>query len=160
MNKSKYGVHASHCCVLHGCKYGDEDCPVVSGEIKQEYICEDCGDDRIKSVEEVENIFKNNINSFYDAWWYLYKHSIFQDDMCSRFLDCLDVHVAKVNPITCEIDDDEFKNTKVEIWLEAGKFDGKQGWHDAHLDCGGTTYEEAIIKLANLVHEYYDCYKM
>ena len=37
------GVHRAHCCVLHGCKYGDEDaCPVVNGTIKQRYPCEDC----------------------------------------------------------------------------------------------------------------------
>ncbi len=39
---SNDGVHAAHCCRLHGCKYGDEDCPVASGAIKQEYTCEDC----------------------------------------------------------------------------------------------------------------------
>lgn len=36
------GVHAAHCCKWHGCKYGDLDCPVVNGEIEQEYLCEDC----------------------------------------------------------------------------------------------------------------------
>ena len=36
------GVHATHCCKWHGCKYGDPDCPVVSGEVEQEYLCEDC----------------------------------------------------------------------------------------------------------------------
>jgi len=35
-------VHQSHCCVKHGCKYGDEDCPVVKGEVKQFYYCEAC----------------------------------------------------------------------------------------------------------------------
>jgi hypothetical protein len=52
-------VHTSHCCVHHGCKYGegvpyesiaDEDpvsepfiiCSVVSGRRIQEYLCEDC----------------------------------------------------------------------------------------------------------------------
>ena len=36
------GVHAAHCCKWHGCKYGDDDCPVVSGEVEQEYLCEAC----------------------------------------------------------------------------------------------------------------------
>ena len=36
------GVHASHCCKWHGCKYGDPDCPVANGEVGQEYLCEDC----------------------------------------------------------------------------------------------------------------------
>lgn len=36
------GVHQTHCCSIHGCKYGDEDCPVVRGVIIQDYPCEDC----------------------------------------------------------------------------------------------------------------------
>lgn len=36
------GVHASHCCVRHGCKYGDLDCPIVGGAVSQEYPCEYC----------------------------------------------------------------------------------------------------------------------
>lgn len=39
------GVHATHCCFIHGCKYGDEDCPVESGLIKQAYPCECCSYD-------------------------------------------------------------------------------------------------------------------
>ena len=44
IDKSKFGVHKTHCCIQHGCKYGDDDCPVVLGIIKQEYVCEDCTD--------------------------------------------------------------------------------------------------------------------
>lgn len=37
------GVHVTHCCSLHGCKYGkDKNCPVASGERKQKYLCESC----------------------------------------------------------------------------------------------------------------------
>lgn len=53
MDISKYGVHRTHCCIRHGCKYGDKDCPVVSGEIKQEYLCEWCGEEEINSLEEL-----------------------------------------------------------------------------------------------------------
>ena len=35
-------VHAAHCCLKHGCKYADEDCPVYSGKIDQKYPCEFC----------------------------------------------------------------------------------------------------------------------
>lgn len=42
MEKEKRGVHEHHCCVRHGCKYGNDDCPVVSGETLQVYRCEDC----------------------------------------------------------------------------------------------------------------------
>lgn len=36
------GVHVAHCCKWHGCKYSDPNCPVVSGEAEQLYLCEDC----------------------------------------------------------------------------------------------------------------------
>lgn len=35
-------VHVHHCCVHHGCKYGEEDCPVVSGVMQQRSPCEHC----------------------------------------------------------------------------------------------------------------------
>ena len=35
-------VHMTHCCIKHGCKYGDEECPIVLGLIKQLYQCEEC----------------------------------------------------------------------------------------------------------------------
>lgn len=35
-------VHTSHCCRVHGCKYGDWDCPVWLVEKAQEYPCEMC----------------------------------------------------------------------------------------------------------------------
>lgn len=40
--KTKWGVHETHCCSEHGCKYGDIDCPVETGLIKQRYKCEFC----------------------------------------------------------------------------------------------------------------------
>lgn len=42
MRVDKIGVHRTHCCIVHGCKYGDKDCPVVLGKALQEYLCEDC----------------------------------------------------------------------------------------------------------------------
>ncbi len=38
----RIGVHVTHCCALHGCKYGDADCPVSAGQVAQEYPCEHC----------------------------------------------------------------------------------------------------------------------
>lgn len=40
--ESDYGVHASHCCLEHGCKYSDVNCPVINEKVKQEYPCESC----------------------------------------------------------------------------------------------------------------------
>jgi hypothetical protein len=36
-------AHDTHCCLEHGCKYGDEDCPVATGVRKQQGLCEQCG---------------------------------------------------------------------------------------------------------------------
>lgn len=42
---ARWDVHRTHCCFKHGCKYGDKDCPVELGLIKQDYPCEMCNDD-------------------------------------------------------------------------------------------------------------------
>lgn len=42
INIKDWGVHITHCCFEHGCKYGDVDCPVELGLAKQEYPCEWC----------------------------------------------------------------------------------------------------------------------
>lgn len=45
ISEEQWGVHRTHCCIVHGCKYMDDDCPVVLGIIKQDYECEFCKDD-------------------------------------------------------------------------------------------------------------------
>lgn len=54
-------VHTEHCCVIHGCKYGDyEDCTVFQGWAPQSYLCEWCSevlgtaDETIKEIQEVK----------------------------------------------------------------------------------------------------------
>ena len=42
--KDSWGVHEHHCCSKHGCKYGDEDCPVAIKLTEQKYPCEFCND--------------------------------------------------------------------------------------------------------------------
>lgn len=62
MREIKIGVHQSHCCVLHGCKYGkDSECPVVKGDVRQDYICESCDMDDIKDVDEIDKYLSLNI---------------------------------------------------------------------------------------------------
>ena len=75
----------------------------------------------------------------------------------NRFSNDLWFEIVKVNPETNAIDDDPHKNTKVQIWLEHGPYDAEWGacTHDIDLDCGGDTFEEAIINLAKLVEEKY-----
>lgn len=43
------GVHVRHCCKDHGCKYGDFDCPVASGPLEQDYLCESCHEEKDSS---------------------------------------------------------------------------------------------------------------
>lgn len=52
------GVHKTHCCKWHGCKYGDKGCPVVNGKEKQLYLCEDCYED-LESEEYHKQTLKN-----------------------------------------------------------------------------------------------------
>ena len=51
MKADRIGVHRTHCCILHGCKYGDSDCPVVNAQVKQDYTCEDCDYDYLFKVQ-------------------------------------------------------------------------------------------------------------
>lgn len=101
------------------------------------------------------------ITKFYEAFNYLKNHPIFinylNDELTiPKFQDCLDISVVKVNPATSSVDDNGTLNTKVEVWLEAGPYlkTGKKS-HDYDLDCGGDTFEEAIIELAKLVEKHY-----
>lgn len=45
--KNNWGVHRTHCCIKHGCKYGDSDCPVELALVEQDYDCESCVDEDI-----------------------------------------------------------------------------------------------------------------
>lgn len=113
----------------------------------------------------------NKITDFYAAWWFLNEHPAFFHPKhpgvdYSRFSMCLDVDVQKVCPETNCIDADSTRNTLTQVWLECGPamidVDGDVGapgaivaTHDTQLDCGGETFEEAILKLAELVIKYY-----
>ena len=49
-------VHTEHCCLKHGCKYGeDESCTVVQKIEKQSYPCEECSyeEERMEDHGEV-----------------------------------------------------------------------------------------------------------
>lgn len=82
----------------------------------------------------------------------------------------LDIAIVKVNPKKHRIENDHKLNTQIEIWLESGpwlrledmdenerKLFSEEGCptHDYRLDCGGPTFEKALVKLATLVRKYY-----
>lgn len=103
---------------------------------------------------------------FYEAWWFLTGHELWMRPrfeeypkmLESFFAENLETTVHKVNPDTESIDDDKGKNTKVEIWLEVSVWNEESGvfcGRDPDLDCGGDTFEDAIIELAHLVKDKY-----
>lgn len=55
--KERWSVHETHCCFEHGCKYGNEDCPVAIGLIKQEYDCEFCGEEYLPEMDKKQGYF-------------------------------------------------------------------------------------------------------
>lgn len=104
---------------------------------------------------------------FYEAFHFLRTHKMVENIGVdgfknSHFNECLCVDVVKVNPETNAIEINDNLNTKTQVWLEFGPihynniFDEIMPEHDTDLDCGADTYEDAIIKLANLVDLYYD----
>lgn len=52
MKKSNKCVHTEHCCIVHGCKYGEKDCPVEDGSKKQSFTCEYCNFGYNPEIEE------------------------------------------------------------------------------------------------------------
>lgn len=61
--ESKKDVHTEHCCILHGCKYGEDDyyCTVATGRKPQSYPCESCNYDGIQAVETIQKILAKQI---------------------------------------------------------------------------------------------------
>lgn len=94
---------------------------------------------------------------FFQAFHYLKEHPAFKE----YFVESLDIAVVKVDPKTKRIEDEQSRNTETAVWLETGPvYEGKHRepiyTHDPDIDCGGSTFEEAIIRLAKNVARYYD----
>ena len=55
--ESKKDVHTEHCCVLHGCKYGEGfNCSVVHTTKPQSYVCESCAHNGIINLESLRAV--------------------------------------------------------------------------------------------------------
>ena len=110
-------------------------------------------------------------SDFYKAFNFLRNHKLCECEIdqgnrhksvVNYFDRCLSISVVKINPETDEIDANMSNNTKTEVWLEFGRAfidynitNDVMFEHDYRLDCEGDTFEEAIIKLANLVDQFY-----
>ena len=96
---------------------------------------------------------------FKTAFDFLDGHPMFND----LFQEDLYMRIVKVCPETNRIESDASKNTKIQFWLEHGPYRSAvddypfdRCIHDLELDCGGDTFEDAIINLANLVAANYN----
>lgn len=61
--KKKIDVHTEHCCVIHGCKYGRDNCTVMLLIAPQSYICESCEDNGIKTIDELNNVLSGKVKT-------------------------------------------------------------------------------------------------
>lgn len=46
-------AHTEHCCITHGCKYGDADCPVTSMVKNQSGPCWHCHEEAIDNMPPI-----------------------------------------------------------------------------------------------------------
>ena len=93
---------------------------------------------------------------YFSAFRFLQDHPVFR----GAFTSCLAIEVVKVDPTTKRIEADDSHNTQTQVWLECGPADlDEEGHvlpiHDCYLDCGGETFEAAIVELAMLVEKKY-----
>lgn len=62
-------VHDAHCCKIHGCMYGHQNCPVQFGT-EEGVRCEDCrGTAGIASHSDIELEFECPVCCKEDSYW-------------------------------------------------------------------------------------------
>jgi hypothetical protein len=69
MTTEKKDVHTEHCCVIHGCKYGDEHlgCTVYDGFQEQSFPCETCEEEGI-TIGYLKKYFNEHREERYKAF--------------------------------------------------------------------------------------------
>jgi hypothetical protein len=135
-------------------------------------------------IKTVRN-FEREPLDFYNAWWFLNNHPAFwqfngdgsqspkerihhknlmRDNGITRSVR---IDVVKVDPLTKHHEDDESLNTHTQVWIEMGKWEWPSTkpvdehslrdahFHDHELDCGGDSFETAIIVAAICLHTVY-----
>ena len=90
MTNVEYKSHLNHCCIHHGCKYGDENCPVVLGRNKQSYPCGGCGSyinnfpDGVGMCESTTQPIKSINENMLEAIKVIFLKPIFEDGFPDR----------------------------------------------------------------------------
>lgn len=101
-----------------------------------------------------------------DAYWWVYNHPKMLWKECSP--PNIDITPHMVCPETNRIEDDPTLNTKMQFWVECGAYVDCDMYgdgvitvipsHDWELDCGGWTWDEAVLNLAQLILERHGDY--
>lgn len=109
---------------------------------------------------------------FYYAWTWLTNHPALKYENENAIIENLKIDIVKINPLTQDVDDDEKLNTEVSVWLSTGpaeflepdngeEDDGYLLWtHDKNIDASGSTFEDAILDLYELVKYNYGEYSI
>lgn len=63
-------VHAAHCCKECGCKYGNDECPVVLEQVNAYYDCSECEDSFSQLVEQIKNLPVDKKVKLLDILWH------------------------------------------------------------------------------------------
>jgi hypothetical protein len=109
MVKMSDGVHIEHCCRLHGCKYGDCNCPVVLGKIRQDYLCEWCEFDGVHTHGDLasEILYRNKGEVKKDIA-YLFnciRRSVEGDDIdLDKVIEIMTKHGFEINEDICIVE--------------------------------------------------------
>ena len=88
---------------------------------------------------------------FFTAFNFLENHPMIN----GKFQKTLYIKVKKIPTPILYTENNDALNIQTQIWLECGPYEGGFIYHDVRLDCGGNTFEEAILKLSELVKKYY-----
>lgn len=77
-------VHTEHCCLIHGCKYCDPECTVVTSRAPQSFPCEACEEMDTDHIGHVLDLAIDAIEGLADQQavyddWYLPPLSIIKD---------------------------------------------------------------------------------
>jgi hypothetical protein len=87
----------SHCCKLHGCKYGDDDCPVENGKEEQLYPCEYCDDAGITLSDIKYNVTNETTRKDIAYLYYCIRGSILGGDVdFDKVIEIMTKHGFKI----------------------------------------------------------------
>lgn len=98
--------------------------------------------------------------NFIKAWWWLHGHPI---NMRPSATNPESKYNTGLYQLDIDVHEEDTENNIV--FLEFGSYPDFDEYgiydrmHDPRLDCGGKTFEEAIINLAALVKEHYGDYE-